>query len=65
MDDLSQKPFVNGAQNFDRQQAEVVGRTVLEVQALQDGPENLVVHGQAGRDSVRLFAGARFLAEME
>ena len=62
MDDFSQKSFVNGAQDFDRQQAEVIGRTVLEVQALQDGSEDLVVDGQAGRNSVRLFPGLRLLS---
>ena len=45
-DDLAQEALVDRAQDLDRQDAEVVGRTVLEIEALQDGLEDLVVDGQ-------------------
>ena len=55
-DHLAQEPLIDGPQDFDGQDAEVIGRTVGEVQALQDRLENLVVNRQLRRDAVGLFA---------
>ena len=42
-DDLAQEALVDRAQDLHGQDAEVVGRAVLEIEALQDGLEHLVV----------------------
>ena len=57
-DHLAQEPLVDGSQDFDGQDAEVIGRTVGEVQALQDRLENLVVDRQLRRDAVGVFVDA-------
>ncbi len=40
---LAQEPFVNGSKDFDRHDTELVGRTVREVQALENRLEDFVV----------------------
>ena len=64
-DHLAQEPLIDGSQDFDGQDAEVIGRTVGEVQALQDRLENLVIDQQLRGDSVGVFGYAAFLLEME
>ena len=64
-DHLAQEPLVDGSQDFDGQDAEVIGRAVGEVQALQDRLENLVVDRQLRRDAVGVFRYVALLLEME
>ena len=64
-DHLAQEPLVDGSQDFDGQDAEVIGRTVGEVQALQDRLEDLVIDRQLRRDAVGVFRYAALLLEME
>ena len=64
-DNLAQELLIDSSQDFDGHEAEVIGRTVLEVQALQNGLENLVIDRQLRRDPVGGFVNAFFLLEVE
>ena len=64
-DDFAEEAFVHRTQDFHGQNAKVVRTAMLEVEALENGLEGIVIHGQMRSKCVRRLRDAGFFLEVE
>ena len=64
-DDFSEEAFVHRTEDFHGQDAEVVRTAMLEVKALENGLEGIIVHCQMRRERVRRIRDTGFFLEVE